>query len=94
MATSSRTDDQPVFGQKSDGVVSKDMVSNVLAVCSHLEADDIVKDLRFTGSVTSTLNRIFDGEVRKQLLIPRVTSAWLPYYFNPFTAMFLRPNET
>ena len=67
MATSSRTDDQPVFGQKSDGVVSKDMVSNVLAVCSHLEADDIVKDLRFTGSVTSTLNRIFDGEVRKQL---------------------------
>lgn len=63
-----------VIGDSSDDdlppVISLDkinvdglLVKNVLAVCPHLDAKDIEKDLKVSGSAAATINRIFDGQV-------------------------------
>lgn len=39
-------------------------VEAVLAVCPHLDRLDVQADLTISGSVETTINRAFDGQVR------------------------------
>ncbi len=40
-------------------------IDQVLTVCPHVEADDVIRDLSYTASAEETINRIFDGTVSK-----------------------------
>jgi hypothetical protein len=54
---------RPSIGTKTWNI-TPDMVESVLAVCPHASREAIKCDLNQTNSVTTTINRILDGEVR------------------------------
>lgn len=57
---------QPSIASKP-WIITPDMVEEVLAVCPDASREAIKRDLYQTRSVTSTINRILDGEVRAHL---------------------------